>query len=227
MEMKQVNEIIDKHNKLLDSMTEEERVEYYASVGLKVEDPNNKHLNKIYNKRYVINRLRRGEITLDKYHYAVQHDIDCIIAALSYDINEYDLLDDEMKNNPDLLNAIKEMQRINQETDECWKIYHEQKNQEDEEADKYASIFPDYVAVEIAVHDAKEKRKDPVKAISSIVMNLDDEEYKNLINELQDGSFAKEFINPNMCDGNVLAIQTIINAKRNKYRFVRSRINQK
>jgi hypothetical protein len=185
-----------------------------ASIGLKVEDSNNKHLNKIYNKAYVINRLRRGEITLDKYHYAIQHDINCIIAALSYDINEYNLLDDEMKSNPDLLKAIKEMQKINQEIDECWKNYHEQKNQEDEESDKYASIFPDYVAVEIAVHDAKEKGNDPIKSIIAIVSHLNDEEYENLKDELEDRRFSTEFINPSMSFESAMALDTLIDTKR-------------
>lgn len=37
MNMNRVNEIIRKHNELLDSMTEEERIDYYAEVGLVVE----------------------------------------------------------------------------------------------------------------------------------------------------------------------------------------------
>lgn len=37
MNMNRVNEIIKKHNELLDSMTEQERIDYYAEVGLVVE----------------------------------------------------------------------------------------------------------------------------------------------------------------------------------------------
>ena len=37
MNMNRVNEIIIKHNELLDSMTEKERTDYYAEVGLVVE----------------------------------------------------------------------------------------------------------------------------------------------------------------------------------------------
>ena len=37
MNMNRVNEIIRKHNELLDSMTEKERMDYYAEVDLVVE----------------------------------------------------------------------------------------------------------------------------------------------------------------------------------------------
>ena len=40
MEMKEVEEILKKHNELLDSITEEERIQFYASFGMTIKPSN-------------------------------------------------------------------------------------------------------------------------------------------------------------------------------------------
>lgn len=50
MRMEKVNEIIDKHNKMLDAMTFEERKKYYAKYGLIITEENAKKRGKV--KKY-------------------------------------------------------------------------------------------------------------------------------------------------------------------------------
>ena len=107
-----------------------------------------KHYSKIINKKYVENRLKNGEISIDKYHFAVLNDIDCVKAALNgqkkleesriqAEINqawaEYDALmqTEENKRIKDEIeatwgeNEYEKMQQIKLETDICWYIYNQ------------------------------------------------------------------------------------------------------
>ncbi len=40
MDMKEVEEILKKHNELLDAMTEEEKIQFYASFGITIKPSN-------------------------------------------------------------------------------------------------------------------------------------------------------------------------------------------
>ena len=185
MNMNKVDKILDKRNKMLDDMTEEEREAYYSSVGLNMNTSakkDEKHVG-INNIEKVKNRLKNGEITIDKYQYSVQHNPDCIKAAIQGSIINYDYIPEEFKAKKWVGNA-----------------YYSRLIQDQKIEEEKAKIYEDYYPWELVIE--KELKEDtvnsPVDIIKNVVDDMTDEELIDLRNRV--GNLAKAFIDPDMND---------------------------
>lgn len=185
MNMNKVNEILKKHDSVLDAMTDEEREAYYANAGLSMNKTTIKeeqHVG-INNIEKVKNRLKNGEITIDKYQYSVQHNPDCIKAAIQGNIINYDYISEEFKAKKWVGN-----------------VYYSRLIQDQEIEEEKAKIYEDYYPWELVIEKAlkEDTVNSPVDIIKNVVDDMTDEELIDLKNRV--GNLAKAFIDPNMND---------------------------
>lgn len=180
MDMEKVNKIIKEHNEKLDAMTEEERVAYYESFGFVMEPKTEeKHFSRIINEEYVKRRLRNGEITLDRYHDAVQKSLNCIKAALEGSTINYNFIPEDIKRKKWVANAyytgyIKDQEKEAEREEQEMLKYHE-----------YESYYPEYLDIEYEENQAwKEYREEDriQEEIDKSWDQLDREDYFNQTN---------------------------------------------
>ena len=210
MNMDQVNEIIRKHNEKLDAMTEEERAKYYAKFGLIVDQKKSKkekHFPRIYNKAYVIERLRSGEMSLKDYHYAVQIDADCIEAEREGQMKkDWEQFEKDNKN------------KIQSEIEQAWETYFNEEYQ--------YTIYPIYDFIQNVVFEAEKNGEDVVDAIAKVVSCLDTDEYIKLKSSISNNclrSIALEFIDRKMSIHEAFLIDEEIEETSDHYKSSRSR----
>lgn len=135
----------------------------------------------ISNKEKVIRKLKSGEIMIKNYQYSVQHDPDCIKAAILGNIENYNDIPDSFKSKKWVGNLYYTKLIEDQEIDELI-------------SEMYVDYYPWELVIEKALED--DKINSPVDIIKSVVDDMTDDELENLQDRV--GNLAIAFIDPNM-----------------------------